>query len=295
MTDATVSPMPAAFFGHGSPMNALEDNRYTAAWRAFGAALPKPRAVLVVSAHWYIEATAVTAMARPRTIHDFFGFPEALFAVDYPAPGSPEIAREIAREIADAAQPGSVMLDSESWGLDHGTWSVLKHVFPRADVPVLQLSIHAGRDLAYHVALGARLAPLRERGVLIVASGDVVHNLRRVDFRRPEAAFDWAERFDAAAREVMTTRPAEIARLASHPDYDLAVPTPEHFLPLAYLAGLAQAAGHPASELIGGCALGSLSMTCYTLDSRARAAGANGAAAAGLPDPREVSAWETNA
>lgn len=291
MTEGTVHPMPAAFFGHGSPMNALEDNRYTAAWRAFGAALPKPRAVLVVSAHWYIGATALTAMPRPRTIHDFFGFPDELFAVDYPAPGAPELAQEI----AEVARPDRVGLDPESWGLDHGTWSVLKHVFPRADVPVLQLSINAGRDLAYHVGLGARLAPLRERGVLIVGSGDVVHNLRRVDFRRPETAFDWAQRFDAAAREIMTTQPAQIERLAMHRDYDLSVPTPEHFLPLAYLAGLAQAAGHPAAELIGGCALGSISMTCYTLDSRRQVARPGGEAAAGLPDPRVMPAWDTNA
>jgi len=283
--------MPAAFLGHGSPMNTLEDNRYTAAWRAFGASLsPRPRAVLVVSAHWYLNATAVTAMPAPRTIHDFFGFPEALFRFRYPARGSPELAAEV----AELLRPEAVGLDRESWGLDHGAWSVLAHVFPEADVPVVQLSVNAAKSLAEHRALGARLAPLRERGVLVLGSGDVVHNLRRIDFSRPDAAFDWALRFDAAAREVMTIRPATLETLEEHPDYALSVPTPEHFLPLAYLAGLAEAAGEPARVLIEGCSMGSISMTCYTLGAQGPSANALGAAAAGLPDPRVTPAEDTN-
>jgi 4,5-DOPA dioxygenase extradiol len=283
---------PAAFLGHGSPMNTLEENRYTAAWRAFGASLAaRPRAVLVVSAHWYLNATAVTAMPSPRTIHDFFGFPEALFRFGYPAPGSPELAAEV----AELLRPEAVGLDRESWGLDHGAWSVLAHVFPEANVPVVQLSINAAKTLAEHMALGARLAPLRERGVLVLASGDVVHNLRRIDFRRPDAAFDWALRFDAAAREVMTTDPAALRTLEKHPDYALSVPTPEHFLPLAYLAGLAQAAGRPADVLIEGCSMGSISMTCYTLGARGPSANALGPGAAGLPDPRITPGEDTNA
>ena len=257
-----VKPMPAAFIGHGSPMNALEHNRYTESWRAFGAAIPKPRAILVVSAHWFIGATAVTAMPWPRTIHDFRGFPPELFAMKYPAPGSPELAAEI----AEAVKPDKVDLDGQDWGLDHGTWSVLTHLFPDADIPVVQLSIHALRPFDYHFKLGARLARLREQGVLIVGSGNVVHNLGLLDWRRPDAAFDWNLRFDDAAKAVMTSAPADIAKLAEHPDYRHAVPTPEHFLPLVYLAGLAGAAGKPTQVFAEGYAMGSLSMTAYGLD-----------------------------
>jgi 4,5-DOPA dioxygenase extradiol len=262
MDEQTV--MPAAFIGHGSPMNTLEHNRYTEAWRVFGASLPRPRAILVVSAHWYINATAVTAMARPRTIHDFYGFPQALFDVQYPAPGLPELAGEV----AELVRPAFVGADVDSWGLDHGTWSVLVHAFPQADVPVVQLSLNALKPPEYHLELGAKLAPLRKRGVLVVGSGNVVHNLRAADRRSPEGAFDWAERFDAAAREVMAERPAEAASLAAHPDFRAAAPTPEHFLPVLYLAGLAAADGGPTRTLVEGCAYGSLSMTSYTLGAR---------------------------
>ncbi len=191
-----IKPMPAAFIGHGSPMNALERNRYTESWRAFGAAIPKPRAILVISAHWFINATAVTAMAWPRTIHDFRGFPQELFAMQYPAPGAPDVAAEI----AEAVKPDIVDLDGTGWGLDHGTWSVLCHVFPKADIPVVQLSIHALQPFAYHLELGARLARLRERGILIVGSGNVVHNLRLIDWRQPDTAFDWNQRFDTEVK-----------------------------------------------------------------------------------------------
>ena len=283
--------MPAAFLGHGSPMNTLEDNRYTAAWRAFGASLAeRPRAVLVVSAHWYLNATAVTAMARPRTIHDFYGFPEALFRFRYPAAGAPEVAREV----ADLLQPDWVGLDEESWGLDHGAWSVLAHVFPGADIPVLQLSVNAAKGIDEHMHLGERLAPLRRRGVLVLGSGDVVHNLRRIDFARPEAAYDWALAFDAAAREIMTGDPSRLASLAAHRDYAMSVPTPEHFLPLAYLAGLARAEGSACEVLAEGCAMGSISMTCYTLGAANAVAQTCGGSAAGLPDPSVVPAEDTN-
>ncbi len=252
--------MPAAFFGHGNPMNALDRNRYTEAWRAFGAGLA-PRAILVVSAHWYTNATAVTAMNRPRTIHDFYGFPDELFAVEYPAPGSPELAAEV----AEVVKPTGVGLDHDSWGIDHGTWSVLVHAFPDAAIPVVQLSINALKPFDYHVELGARLAPLRARGVLIVGSGNVVHNLGQIDWARPESGFDWTRRFDEAARETMASSPGEAERLQEHDAFAQAAPTPDHFIPLLYLAGLASAADGPADVLIDGYAMGSLSMTSFTL------------------------------
>ncbi len=254
--------MPAAFFGHGSPMNALATNRYTSAWRAFGESVPRPRAILVVSAHWYIGATAITTMPRPRTIHDFYGFPQALFDVEYPAPGAPELYEEV----ADVVKPTWVGADVDSWGIDHGTWSVLVHAFPDASIPVVQLSINADKPLDYHLQLGADLAPLRERGVMVVASGNVVHNLGGANPRMEDEGYDWAQRFDADAKERMLTTPTEFATLDAHADYRDAVPTPDHFIPALYLAGLAGAdGGSPASVLVDGCAYGSLSMTAYTL------------------------------
>jgi len=280
--------MPFAFIGHGSPMNTLELNAFTQSWRALGRALPRPRAVLAISAHWFIQATAVTAMARPKVIHDFYGFPPELFAFDYPAAGSPEVADEI----VDLLGPGRVGLDRGSWGLDHGTWSVLAHVFPAADVPVLQLSIHAGAPLGYHIDLGARLAPLRERGVFIVGSGNVVHNLRRVDWSYGDRGFDWADRFDARVREVMTTNPGALADVERHPDHALAVPTAEHFLPLAYVAGLCSAAGETAQPFAEGRTLGSLSMTSYLVGMPMPTEDTSGDGAQSLP--RDVPPEQTN-
>lgn len=253
--------MPAAFFGHGNPMNALEVNRYTQSWRSFGQRAPRPRAILVISAHWYTNATAVTAMPKPRTIHDFFGFPQRLFDVQYPAPGLPELAEEV----SDVVHPTWVGADVDSWGIDHGTWSVLTHTFPQADIPVVQLSINANKPLDYHLELGAKLAPLRERGVLIVASGNVVHNLGGMNPALGDVGFDWAQRFDDAARELMSVDPTEVARLDANQDYEYAVPTPDHFIPLLYLAGLAGAQNTGTDVLVDGYTYGSLSMTSYTL------------------------------
>jgi 4,5-DOPA dioxygenase extradiol len=280
--------MPFAFIGHGSPMNTLELNAFTRSWRAVGRALPRPRAVLAISAHWFIQATAVTAMARPKVIHDFYGFPPELFAFDYPAPGSPEVADEI----VDLLGPGRVGVDRSSWGLDHGTWSVLAHMFPAADVPVLQLSIHAGAPLQYHIDLGARLAPLREVGVFIVGSGNVVHNLRRVDWSYGDRGFEWADRFDARVREVMTTNPGALADVERHPDHALAVPTAEHFLPLGYVAGLCEAAGETAQPFAEGRTLGSLSMTSYLVGMAPPADETSGEGAQSLP--RDVPPEQTN-
>ena len=260
--------MPAAFLGHGSPMNALERNRFTEAWRAFGASVPTPRAILVVSAHWYLNALAVTAMPRPRTIHDFFGFPQALFDVQYPAPGLPDLFGEI----AELVKPDRAGADVDSWGLDHGTWSVLVHAFPGARIPVVQLSIDARKPFEWHLALGAKLAALRRRGVLVLGSGNVVHNLRAIDWQQPDGAFDWSRRFDESARELMLERPHDLASLGSHPDFRSAVPTPDHFLPLLYIAGLAAAGERPAKVMVEGYAYGSLSMTAYALDAQCPAA-----------------------
>jgi len=228
--------LPGIFLGHGNPLNALRENAWTRAWSALGGALvPRPRAVLAVSAHWYIPATAVTAMAAPRTIHDFGGFPRELFAMRYPAPGDPALATRVAELLA----PLPIEQD-HSWGLDHGAWSVLCHVFPRADVPVVQLSIDETRPPAFHYELGARLRPLRDEGVLIVGSGDVVHNLEAYAWgARPAQPYDWAVRFESRLRErlVAGDHTALIDYAALGEDALLSVPTPEHYLPLLYVLG----------------------------------------------------------
>jgi len=278
--------MPALFIGHGSPMNTLELNGFTGAWRELGQRLPRPRAILAISAHWFFGATAVTAMERPRTIHDFYGFPPELFAFDYPAPGAPDIAALT----AEALRPVWCGLDRDQWGLDHGTWSVLAHLYPDADIPVVQLSINALKPLDYHVDLGRRLASLREEGVLILGSGNVVHNLRQIKWSSPDEGFDWARRFDDAAADVLTSDPAEILKLTEHRDYDLAVPTPDHFIPLLYVAGVAAASGERPRALVRGYAMGSLSMSCYGIGTDAECREEDGAA--GLPE--NVPADQTN-
>jgi len=248
--------MPAVFIGHGSPMNTLERNRYTDAWQRIGASMPKPKAILCVSAHWMTRGTAVTAMDRPRTIHDFGGFPQELFEFQYPAPGSPRLAARV----RDLLAPVNVQLD-QSWGLDHGSWSVLAHLFPDANLPVVQLSLDAALEPSAHYALAARLAPLRDEGVLIVGSGNVVHNLGRILWAEDATPYDWAQRFNETVRARLAAREHQllINYLAFGDDARLSVPTSEHYLPLLYVLAL-QTADETITLPIDGIEHGSIGM-----------------------------------
>lgn len=228
--------MPALFIGHGNPMNALVKNVYTEGWATIGRAVPRPKAILAVSAHWYIPGCAVTANVLPRTIHDFGGFPPELYKMEYPTPGSPELARRV----QDLLAPLPVKFD-DSWGIDHGTWSVLTHIFPQADIPVVQLAIDERRPAAFHYEIGKKLAPLREEGVLIVGSGNLVHNLHAYAWGHAGVeTFDWAVRFETRVRELLLAGddPPLVAYEGLGRDALLAIPTPDHYLPLLYILGL---------------------------------------------------------
>ena len=234
--------MPALFVGHGSPMSALEDNEFTRAWHALGERLPRPRAVLAVSAHWETKGVLVTAAERPRTIHDFYGFPQALYDMDYPAPGDPALAQEVAGMLAPYARA-----DLDSWGYDHGTWSVLAHMYPEADVPTIQLSMDLRLSPRGHYQIGQALRPLRDRGVLILGAGNIVHNLRlfRRDPNTPPAPF--AARFNETvkAKALASDHDALIDYASLDPEVNLAFPEPEHFQPLLYVLG----AQHPGEAV----------------------------------------------
>ncbi|MFI5350145.1 MAG: 4,5-DOPA dioxygenase extradiol [Elusimicrobiota bacterium] len=237
--NAQSSRQPVLFLGHGSPMNAIEDNSFTRTLAKLGERLARPKAVLCVSAHWLTEGTRVTGMARPRTIHDFGGFPEALYDIRYPAPGSPELAALVRETIGSKA----VSIDETEWGLDHGAWSVLRHLYPKADVPVVQLGIDYALPAARHFELGEKLRPLRENGVLIIGSGNIAHNLRRISFDENAAPEAWAAEFDGWVKRRLEKRDFEslLGDLASAPSGALSVPTPDHYDPLLYILGASDA------------------------------------------------------
>lgn len=244
---------PALFLGHGNPMNALAANRYTEAWRLLGAENPRPKAILAISAHWYIPNTAVTVSTAPRTIHDFGGFPPELYQVQYPAPGDPDLARRVQSLLA----PLDVHLD-ESWGLDHGTWAVLCHVYPDAGVPIVQLAIDRTQPPAFHYEIGRRLAPLRDEGVLIAGSGNVVHNLRAYAWGQSNPdPYPWAAEFEQTTKDILLAGDPKplIEYKTLGPSAGLSIPTPEHYLPLLYILGARQstdAVTFPTEGIEGG-------------------------------------------
>jgi len=254
--------MPALFFGHGNPMNALDRNAWTEGWAKIGRAIPKPKAILCVSAHWYIPTLAVTAMPKPRTIHDFGGFPRELFEYQYPAPGSPELAMRVG-ELLD----NEVQADDRRWGLDHGTWSVFCHVFPEADVPIVQLSINETKPAGWHYELAKRLRPLRDEGVLIAGSGNLIHNLHTYAWGKHDVEpFEWALRFEETARRLIMSGEHEplINYETLGKDALLSAPTPDHYLPLLYILAL-QRDDDKASFPVQGFDGGSISMTTVQL------------------------------
>jgi len=260
---------PAIFLGHGSPMNAIERNVHTEAWSAIAARYARPRAILAISAHWYIRGTAVTAMPMPPTIHDFGGFPAALHAVEYPAPGDAALAARV----RDLLAPLDVGLDNE-WGLDHGTWSVLCHVYPQADVPIVQLAIDGTRPPRFHYEIGQRLAALRDEGIMLVGSGNVVHNLRVLRWGDDAPAYPWAVQFNEAVRDFLSRNdhaPLIDYHLLGEPAA-LSVPTPDHYLPMLYIAG-ARRDDDEMSVITDGIDLGSVSMLSVSYDCRREAQG----------------------
>ena len=257
--------MPVLFFGHGSPMNAIEENEFVAEWRNIGKTLPKPKAILCISAHWETRGTFVTAMENPTTIHDFGGFPKELFDKQYPAPGSPELAKETKNLIKKT----DIGLD-EKWGLDHGCWSVLSRIYPNADVPIIQMSLDYYQTPQYHFELAKELASLRKKGILIIGSGNIVHNLRMVAWDKLNASeygYDWAIEANEKMKKCITN--GDYQQLINYKSqgraFDLAIPTPEHFLPLLYALALKEDNENISlfnDKIIGG----SLSMTSLKID-----------------------------
>jgi len=252
-------PMPVAFIGHGSPMNALEHSAYTRAWTAFAQTVPPPRAIVAISAHWDVPGGGVTGNDQPPTIHDFGGFPRALFEMTYAAPGDPELARSIAARLGLAADRVT-----STWGLDHGTWSVLVHMYPAADVPVVQVAVDTARGAAYHWELGERLNDLRDAGVFVVGSGNIVHNLGALRFGATEPE-PWNARFDADIAAALERGDREtLVNYERHPDAALAAPDAEHFVPVVAIAGLRRP-GDAYRTIVSGAELGSISMRSFAL------------------------------
>lgn len=263
---AKTEKTPLFFFGHGSPMNAIEENEFSKTWQTIGSRIKKPAAILCISAHWETKGTYVTAMPRPRTIHDFGGFPRTLFEVQYPAPGSPAIASTTQEAITMA----QIELDHQ-WGLDHGCWSVVRHLYPAADIPVLQLSLDYTQLAEWHFRLAKELAPLRRKGILIIGSGNMVHNLRLVDWNKaslPEFGFDWALEANQKMKQYIINGDFDplIAYQNQGKAFNLAIPTPEHYLPLLYILAL-QEAGEKASFFNDKAIMGSLTMTSVRIES----------------------------
>ena len=254
--------MPAIFFGHGNPMNALANNAWTEAWGQIGLKLPTPKAILCISAHWYVPALAVTAMERPRTIHDFGGFPRELFEFHYPAVGSPKLASRVRELLGE-----EVYMDERQWGLDHGTWSVLCHVYPQADIPIVQLSIDETQPAEWHYELAGKLKPLRDEGFLVIGSGNMIHNLHTYAWGKHNVEpFDWALRFEETARSLILA--GDHKPLVNYEslgkDALLSAPTPDHYLPLIYILGLKRD-GERVSFPVEGFDGGSISMTAVQI------------------------------
>ncbi len=260
----STSPMPVLFLGHGSPMNAIEENEFVKGWRETGKTIPRPNAILCISAHWETRGTYVTAMKRPATIHDFGGFPRALFEVQYPVPGSPALAEETKNVLT-----GTDILFDDKWGLDHGAWSVIRHLYPEADVPVIEMSLDYGRLPRYHYDLARELDPLRRKGILIIGSGNMVHNLRMVawdKFNEDDYAYDWAAEASSEMKKfILEGDHLSLADYSSRGEaFNLAIPTPEHYLPLLYVLAL-QGKDEKVTLFNDKAVAGSLTMTCVRL------------------------------
>lgn len=260
----TTAPFPVYFFGHGSPMNAIEQNEFSETWKNIGRNLPKPNAILCISAHWLTRGTFVTAMEAPKTIHDFGGFPKELFEVQYPAKGSPELAHVLATMNTAA----SIHLD-EAWGLDHGCWSVLKHLYPDADIPVIQLSIDYYKPASFHYELAGQLATLRRKGVLIIGSGNMVHNLGMIAWNKMNQdnfAFDWATEANERMKQYINRKEHQplLDFRQQGQAFDLAIPTPDHYFPMIYTLGL-QEKNEQAFFFNDKAVMGSLTMTSFRI------------------------------